>query len=90
MRMAAAKRGVARTVVSAVESVCAVVVGTDDTPVKVLDRTLPHARKGRFWPYVGDREHPAAVYDYTPTRERADRRSSSLHTKAIYKATRYI
>ncbi len=27
--------------------------------------------KGRLWPYVGDREHPAVVYDYTPTRERA-------------------
>ena len=47
------------------------VVGTDDTPVKVLDRMLPHTRKGRFWPYVGDRGHPAVVYDYTPTRERA-------------------
>jgi transposase len=47
------------------------VVGTDDTPVKVLDRMLPHTRKGRFWPYVGDRGHPAIVYDYTPTRERA-------------------
>lgn len=47
------------------------VVGTDDTPVKVLDRTLPHTRKGRFWPYVGDHAHPAVVYDYTPTRERA-------------------
>jgi transposase len=47
------------------------VVGTDDTPVKVLDRNLPQARKGRIWPYVGDRNHRAAVYDYTPTRERA-------------------
>ena len=47
------------------------VVGTDDTPVKVLDRALPHTRKGRFWPYVGDSDHPAVVYDYTPTRERA-------------------
>jgi transposase len=47
------------------------VVGTDDTPVKVLDRRLPHARKGRMWPYVGDRDHPAIIYDYTPTRERA-------------------
>lgn len=47
------------------------VVGTDDTPVKVLDRKLPQARKGRIWPYVGDRDHPAAVYDYTATRERA-------------------
>jgi transposase len=47
------------------------VVGTDDTPVKVLDRKLPQARKGRIWPYIGDRDHTAAVYDYTPTRERA-------------------
>lgn len=47
------------------------VVGTDDTPVKVLDRKLPQARKGRIWPYLGDREHTAAVYDYTATRERA-------------------
>jgi transposase len=48
------------------------VVGTDDTPVKVLDRNLKRAtRKGRFWPYIGDRNHPAAVFDYTPTRERA-------------------
>lgn len=47
------------------------VVGTDDTPVKVLDRQLPKARTGRIWPYRGDRDHPAVVYDYTPTRERA-------------------
>ncbi len=48
------------------------VVGTDDTPVKVLDRSLKRAtRKGRFWPYIGDRHHSAAVFDYTPTRERA-------------------
>ncbi len=26
------------------------VVGTDDTPVKVLDRNLPQTRKGRIWP----------------------------------------
>lgn len=47
------------------------VVGTDDTPVKVLDRKLPHARRGRIWPYVGDRDHAAVVYDYTASRERA-------------------
>jgi transposase len=47
------------------------VVGTDDTPVKVLDRKLPQTRKGRIWPYVGDRDHPGVIYDYTPTRERA-------------------
>src|ERR1700676_2826470 len=48
------------------------VVGTDDTPGKVLDRSLVRTtRKGRFWPYLGDRNHVAAVFDYTPTRERA-------------------
>ena len=47
------------------------VVGTDDTPVKVLDRKLPHARKGRIWPYVGDLDHHGVIYDYTPTRESA-------------------
>ena len=48
------------------------VVGTDDTPVKVLDRSLVRrTRTGRFWPYIGDRNHRAAVFDYTPTRERA-------------------
>jgi transposase len=48
------------------------VVSTDDTPVKVLDRSLMRmTRKGRFWPYLGDRNHGAAVFDYTPTRERA-------------------
>ena len=47
------------------------VVGTDDTPVKVLDRRLRQARRGRIWPYVGDRDHPTVIYDYTPTRERA-------------------
>ena len=51
-------------------------VGTDDTPVKVLDRSLPQTRKGRFWPYLGDRNHVAAVFDYTPTRERAGPGSS--------------
>ncbi len=47
------------------------VVGTDGTPVKVLDRKLPQAGKGRIWPYAGDRDHTAAVCDYTATREPA-------------------
>jgi len=33
------------------------VAGTDDTPVRVLDKSLPGtSRTGRFWPYVGDRD----------------------------------
>jgi transposase len=47
------------------------VIGTDDTSVKVLDRTLRFARTGRLWPYYGDKEHPVILYDYTATRERA-------------------
>jgi transposase len=45
------------------------VLGTDDTPVKVLDPSLEHTRTGRFWAYVGDR-HRFTVYDYTPSRKR--------------------
>jgi hypothetical protein len=46
------------------------VLGTDDTPVKVLDPELDHTRTGRFWAYVGDDRHPNTVYDYTPNRKR--------------------
>jgi transposase len=46
------------------------VIWTDDTPVAVLDRSLPKTRTGRFWIYCGDREHPYSVYDYTDSRKR--------------------
>lgn len=46
------------------------VLGTDDTPVKVLDPDLDHTRTGRFWTYVGDDRHRYTVYDYTPSRKR--------------------
>jgi transposase len=46
------------------------VLGTDDTPVKVLDPELDHTRTGRFWAYVGDDRHPDVVYDYTPNHKR--------------------
>jgi transposase len=45
-------------------------VQTDDTPVPVLDPTLPRTRTGRIWTYVGDDDHPYTVYDYTPNRSR--------------------
>src|ERR1700719_4076416 len=66
------------------------VVGTDDTPVKVLDRKLPHARKGRIWPYVGDRDHVAAVYDYTPTRERAGPEQFLKQYRGYLQADAYV
>ena len=46
------------------------VLGTDDTPVKVLDPELDHTRIGRFWAYFGDDRHPDIVYDYTPNHKR--------------------
>lgn len=46
------------------------VIHTDDTSVKLLDGLLGHARTARFWAYVGDREHPYSVYDFTDSRQR--------------------
>ncbi len=46
------------------------VIHTDDTPVKLLDPLLGHARTARFWAYVGDRSHPYSVYDFTDSRQR--------------------
>jgi len=66
------------------------VVGTDDTPVKVLDRNLPHTRKGRIWPYVGDRDHPAVIYDYTPTRERAGPKEFLKNYRGHLQADAYV
>jgi transposase len=46
------------------------VIHTDDTPVDVLDKNRQNTRTGRFWIYLGDREHRYNVFDYTPTRSR--------------------
>lgn len=46
------------------------VIHTDDTPVSVLDPSLPKTRTGRFWVYIGDEQNPYAVYDYTASRKR--------------------
>jgi transposase len=67
------------------------VVGTDDTPVKVLDRSLVRTtRKGRFWPYLGDRNHEAAVFDYTPTRERAGPEQFLKQYRGYLQADAYV
>ena len=46
------------------------VIHTDDTTVKVLDKSLPQTRTGRFWVYLGDGHHPYNVFTHTATRER--------------------
>lgn len=45
------------------------VIHTDDTPVRVQGDD-EGAFTGRLWVYVGDLDHPYAVYDYTPSRRR--------------------
>ena len=66
------------------------VVGTDDTPVKVLDRKRRQARKGRIWPDVGDRDHVAVIYDYTATRERAGPEEFLRHYRGYLQADAYV
>jgi transposase len=46
------------------------VIQTDDTTVPVLDRRSDRARTARLWVYLGDRDHPYIVYDYTADRSR--------------------
>jgi transposase len=46
------------------------VIHTDDTPVKVQDRSRTQTRTGRFWAYLGDINHPHTVFTYTPSRSR--------------------
>lgn len=47
------------------------IVSTDDTPVKVLDRTKEkNIKTGRKWAYLGDSDHPVNLFDYTHGRGR--------------------
>jgi len=48
------------------------VIHTDETRVPVQDETIKgKCKSGRIWTYIGDRDHPYIVYDYTPDRTRA-------------------
>jgi transposase len=46
------------------------VLHTDDTTVPVRDETKSSHRYGRLWDYIGDRDHPGVVFDYTTTHAR--------------------
>ena len=46
------------------------VVHTDDTTVPVRDESRTSHRYGRMWIYLGDADHPGAVFDYTKTHAR--------------------
>ncbi len=45
------------------------VMWTDDTPITVLGGR-EGSFKGHFWTYIGDREHPYSVYDFTISHSR--------------------
>lgn len=47
------------------------VVHTDDTRVPIQAPGEGKCKQGRIWTYIGDRDHPYVVYDYTPDRTRA-------------------
>jgi transposase len=46
-------------------------IHTDDTRVPVQDEQVKgKCKSGRIWTYIGDRDHPYIVYEYTPDRKR--------------------
>ena len=46
------------------------VIHTDDTKVKLIDKSLKSTRTARFWAYLGDRANPYAIYEFTEDRSR--------------------
>jgi transposase len=42
------------------------VIHSDDTSVPFLERGRDKAREGHLWVYIGDRDHPYVVFDFTP------------------------
>lgn len=47
------------------------IIQTDDTSVKLIDPLADGgSRTARFWAYLGDKNHPFEVYDFTVSRER--------------------
>jgi transposase len=46
------------------------VIQTDETRVPVQEPGRAKTKSGRLWVYVGDREYPHTVYDYTATKAR--------------------
>jgi len=55
-----------------VELVKSRIIATDDTPVKVQDRTKKrNIKRGHEWVFMGDAEHPVNLFHYTEGRSRA-------------------
>jgi len=66
------------------------VIHTDDTPVPVQDQQVKgKCKKGRVWAYLGDRDHPYTIYEYTPDRTRAGPAAWLKDYKAYLQADAY-
>ena len=49
------------------------IIATDDSPVKVQDRTKKsNIKRGHEWIFMGDKEHPVNLFHYTKGRSRSD------------------
>ena len=46
------------------------VMWTDDTPDHGVGRSEAGSFRGHFWTYIGDKEHPYSVYDFTNSHSR--------------------
>ena len=46
------------------------VIHTDDTVLPVLDKNQQKTRQGRIWVYIGDKDNPFTIFDYTKSRNR--------------------
>jgi transposase len=46
------------------------IIHTDDTTVQLIEPLLGKTITARFWTYIGDRQHPYTVYDFTDSRKR--------------------
>jgi transposase len=47
------------------------ILGTDDTPVPLVEKGRGKTRQAHFWGYRGDEAHPYDVFDFTANRSRA-------------------
>jgi transposase len=65
------------------------VIHTDDTQVKLIDRSTAGTKLARFWGYLGDANHPYAVYDFTSDRSRAGPQEFLADFKGYLQADAY-
>lgn len=63
-------------------------IHTDDTRVPVRDDQVK-GNSGRIWTYIGDRDPPYVVYEYTPDRTRAGPATWLKDSKGYLQAEAY-